>query len=79
MLNSEGVFSYKSGLKKEDYSFFIDRRSIEYLWSRFDMIDNYLIVKIKHGMKQTEFGIPVTNYSHPHFKNWLYYFYKLME
>lgn len=72
------MFSYKSAGKKEDHSFSIDRESIEYIWTWFDLVDNYLVVKLKHGMKQTEFGIPLCNFSHMHYKNWLYYFYRLM-
>jgi hypothetical protein len=48
------------------------------MWSRFDLVDGYLVVKIKHGVRQTEFGIPIANYGYAHFKNWLFYFFKLM-
>lgn len=78
MLNGQGIFSYKSFLKKEEHSFCIERDSIEYMWSRFDMVENHLIIKIKHGLMQTEFAVPIAAYSYPHYKNWLYYFYKLM-
>lgn len=48
------------------------------MWTRFDMIDDYLIIKIKHGLSKTEFGIPLTQYSTRTVKNWLYGFYRTL-
>lgn len=47
------------------------------MWTRFDLINDHLVIKLKHGLKKTEFGIPIANFSYPHYKNWLYYFYRL--
>ena len=49
------------------------------MWTRFDLFEGYLVIKLRHGMKKTELGIPITNFTQATYKNWLYYIYKLMS
>lgn len=55
---------------------FIAAGSINELWTRFEIQDNLLIVKIWHTSKKTEFGFPLTDCISVH--SWLYGFYCMM-
>jgi hypothetical protein len=78
VIKKNGIFSYRDSCVRESYSFHISNDSIKYLWTRFDFIGNSLIIKVKHGMTKTEFGIPITKFSARSTKNWLYCFYRVM-
>ena len=75
-INPEGLFSYKSA--NEPPSFSIKAINAKYIWTRFDIHNQQLVIKIKHGIDQTEFAIPITNYCRKSMHNWLYGFYRMI-
>lgn len=78
VVKKDGIYSYKNSMQEENYSFFINSESVKYIWTRFEKTDGYLIIKIKHGIFKTEFGIPLTQFSARSSNNWLYSFYRTM-
>lgn len=74
MINKEGIFSYKKFTQKHSMS--IAAGSINELWTRFEVQDGLLIVKIWHAGKKTEFGFPLTDFLST--ASWLYNFYCMM-
>ncbi len=76
VMNDEGLFYFKN--PTDNHSFSIKANSAKYLWTRFDIVNDRLVIKIKHGMEQTEFGIPVINYCIKNPQNWLYAFYRII-
>lgn len=75
-INSEGLFSYKS--VNDAPSFSIKAVSTKYIWTRFDIHNQQLVIKIKHGLEQTEFAIPISNYCRKNAQNWLFGFYRMI-
>ena len=53
--------------------------SVKYIWTRFDFENNHLIVKIKHGLDKTEFGIPIMDFCVKNENNWLWAFYRMLR
>lgn len=76
VINHEGLFSYKN--PGENYSFSIKAASTKYIWTRFEIFNEQLIIKIKHGLEQTEFAIPIVNYCRKSTNNWLFSFYRMV-
>lgn len=70
------MFSFKN--PGENYSFSIKAENAKYIWTRFDMHNNNLVIKIKHGLEKTEFAIPIVNYCQKGKDNWLYAFYRMI-
>ena len=77
-IKESGIYSYHSSLDT-NHTFFIPAGSIKYIWTRFDFIHSYLIVKIKYKFTQTEFGIPVCQFDSDFCQNWLLQFYRLID
>ena len=75
-INPEGLFSYKS--PNESSSFSIKAVNAKYIWTRFDIHNQHLVIKIKHGLERTEFGIPINNYCRKSTSNWLFGFYRMI-
>ena len=48
------------------------------MWTRFEVRDKMLIIKLMHGGKKTEFAIPIVDYTKIDNRNWLFAFYKLV-
>ena len=48
------------------------------LWTRFDIKQKMMVLKILHANKKTEFAIPITDYTVESNINWLYAFYRLL-
>lgn len=77
VINSEGLFSYKN--TTQSYSFSIRSDKIQYLWTRFDIHNRFLVIKLRYGpTEKTEFAIPILDYCKRLSRNWLYPFYRLM-
>lgn len=75
VINKEGIYSYKKF--NEKHSMYIPNGQIREIWTRFEIIENMLIVKMEYGGTKTEFGIPITNFLSPTAKhNWLWEFYR---
>jgi hypothetical protein len=54
-------------------------RNIRELWTRFDMHEGNLIVKVRHGAEKTEIAMPLTNYTARFCRgNWLYRIYRIV-
>jgi hypothetical protein len=71
-----GLFSYKDETSSE--SFTIKRGSVSEVWTRFDIHEKMLVIKVHYSTIKTEFAIPLTNYCFESNINWLYPFYRLM-
>ena len=57
-----------------------EMKNIKEIWTRFDMMDGKLIIKLRHGKDKTELAIPVVNYPVKFCKNnWLYRIYRLLS
>ena len=76
VINKDGLFSYRN--LTEPPSFVIFARDAKYLWTRFSIVEDCLIVKIKHGWSQTEFALPIINFSIAQPGNWLLALYSLI-
>jgi hypothetical protein len=74
-ITPSGVTSFKNQASGETFS--IKKESITELWTRFDIYEKMLVVKIQHS-KKTEFGIPIVNFCGQWENNWLWAFYKLV-
>ena len=74
VINKEGLFSYKKFNEKHSWS--IPSGGIKEMWTRFEVQDNLLIIKIHHGSKKTEFGLPLIDFLGN--QNWLYHFYGMI-
>lgn len=74
VINKEGLFSYKKFNEKHSWS--IASGTIKEIWTRFEIQDNLLIVKVHHGSKKTEFGFPLADFVNC--SNWLFHFYCMM-
>lgn len=72
----EGLFSYKD--EKSSDSFSIRKETATELWTRFDLHEKMLVVKVHHSGRKTEFAIPVTDYCIASENNWMYAFYQLI-
>ena len=77
IINADGLFSYKDPNKT--YSFIIKTSSVKYIWTRFDIQNKHLIVKVKHGLDKTEFAIPIVNFMQASEANWLWPFYQMLR
>lgn len=55
---------------------FIPYGTVNEMWTRFEIQDNSLIVKIEYSSKKTQFGFPLVDYTTT--TNWLYNFYLMM-
>lgn len=78
VVRKNGIYSYKNSSQEENYSFCIASDSIKYIWTRFEKIDDFLVVKVKHGIFKTEFGIPLSEFSVRSSNNWLYALYRTL-
>lgn len=76
VIKKDGIYSYKDCNTQAPHSFYINNSNIKYIWTRFDIHEKFLVIKIKHGVYKTEFGIPITNYLIRNGSNWLYNFYR---
>lgn len=79
VIKKEGIYSYRSHNREQNHSFFIPRANIKYIWTRLDFIHKFLVLKVKHGIYQTEFAIPISKYSCRNCKNWLYEFCRMLQ
>jgi hypothetical protein len=53
--------------------------NIKEIWTRFEMYQKNLIIKIRHGKEKTELAIPLVNYPVRFCKdNWLFRIYRLI-
>ena len=75
-ITQEGLFSFKDETGGE--SFAIKRDSANELWTRFDIHERMLVIKVHHSSRKTEFGIPIVDYCRESSINWLYHFYRLL-
>lgn len=75
-ITPDGLFSYKDETGGE--SFVIKRDTTTEIWTRFDIHEKTLVIKVHHGGRKTEFGIPIVDYTRPSDKNWLLAFYRLL-
>lgn len=46
-ITPEGLFSYKS--VNEPFSYSIKAGTVKYIWTRFDFLENMLVIKLMHG------------------------------
>ena len=71
-----GLSSYKKEGTAE--SFKVTKDTALELWTRFDVREKMLIIKLSHSGRKTEFAIPITDYTVQSPINWLYAFYRLV-
>lgn len=76
VITTEGLVSFKDDSSTE--SFTIKRETAQELWTRFDIHEKMLIIKVHHNSRKTEFGIPIVDYCRESDINWLYAFYRLV-
>lgn len=74
VINKEGIYSYKRF--NEKHSMFISGTTLKEIWTRFEIEEHRLVIKILHSSTKTEFGIPLTEMVNK--KCWLYNFYALV-
>ena len=48
------------------------------LWTRFEIQDKMLVIKLHHAGRKTEFGIPIVDFALDGPNNWLKHFYDLV-
>lgn len=77
VINSEGLFSFKDPSKK--HSFMIKTSSVKYIYTRFEVHNKHLVVKIKHGGDKTELAIPVMDFCNKSLMNWIWAFYVMLR
>lgn len=53
VIKRNGIYSYRNSSQDEPHSFYINNESIKYMWTRFEKIESFLIIKIKHGLYKT--------------------------
>ena len=54
VIKSEGIYSYRDENKEENYSFFISKSNVKYMWTRLELTSStFLVIKIKHGLLKT--------------------------
>jgi len=56
-----GLLSFKDENSKE--SFRIAKDTVNEMWTRFEVKDKMLVLKVLHAGRKTEFGIPITDYT----------------
>lgn len=50
------------------------------MWTRFEVLRDALVVKVRHGMAKTELALPIVNFNAKFCKdNWLYRIYGLVS
>lgn len=59
-ITPSGLFSFKNETSGESFS--IRKGTATELWTRFDVYEKMLIIKIHHQNRKTEFGIPIVDY-----------------
>lgn len=74
-ISADGLCSYKD--KTGGESFTIKRDTTTELWTRFDIHEQMLVIKV-HAGRKTEFGIPIVDFTRASDSNWLLAFYKLL-
>lgn len=57
VINREGLFSYKKF--NEKHTMHLARGSIKEIWTRFNIQDEMLVVKVMQNSKKIEFGVPL--------------------
>ena len=78
VIKNDGLYSYKSSKKIEKHSFFIPKQSIKHIETNFEVLKDFLILKIKYGFNTTVFGIPFVDFLKKNPANWLFEFYRLI-
>lgn len=53
VIKQEGIYSYRDETKEDSHSYFIEKPSIKYIWTRLEITSKFLIIKIKHGITKT--------------------------
>ena len=51
IVRHDGLHSYNTDNHKE--TFFIQSETIKYIWTRFETVNDYFVLKIKHGVRKT--------------------------
>ena len=51
---------------------------MKYIDVQFDFIHEFLVIKVKHGLNKTEFGIPVVDFLNKGASNWLFEFFRMI-
>ena len=53
VVKKEGILSYRDGESVGGHTFEIKKESVKYIWTRLELLQKWLIVKIKWGVHQT--------------------------
>lgn len=57
-----------------------EMKNIREIWTRFDVVENCLVLKVRHGLEKTELALPIVNYPARFCKNnWMYRIYRLLS
>ena len=75
-ITASGLFSFKDQTGGETFS--IKKDTATELWTRFEVYERMLVIKIQHSNRKTELGIPIVDYCVNGAHNWLYPFYRLV-
>ena len=78
VIKKEGLFSYQQPNKEVNHSFFIPSSSVKYAEIDFDFVSEFLVVRIRHHLSKTEFGIPVVDFLNKGPANWLFEFFRMI-
>jgi hypothetical protein len=75
-ITQNGLFSFKDQTGAETFS--IRKDTTTELWTRFEIHEKMLVVKVHHSNRKTEFAIPIVNYCEESEFNWLLALYRLV-
>lgn len=57
-----------------------EMKNIREIWTRFDVVEHCLVLKVRHGLEKTELALPIVNYPARFCKNnWMYRIYRLLS
>ena len=73
VINKDGIFGYKRF--NEKHSLAIQAHTIKEIWTRFEINDNLLVLKLLQNSTKVEFGLPITELLSK--QCWLFSFYRL--
>ncbi len=75
-ITPDGLFSFKDQNGAQTFS--IKKDTVTEIWTRFQLHERLLVIKVHHGSRKTQFGIPIVDYCNDMRTNWLYAFYGLL-
>lgn len=74
-VTKDGIYSHKKWNEKP--TMWWKKGSISEIWTRFDLHNQLLVVKVHQQKEKIEFGLPLHDPCTDH--SWLYHFYSMMK